>query len=662
MEPDCSLPLRDIARDALRRVVAAMPAGAARDGQADMCAETADVIDAAEQGRLAHLTVAAGTGTGKSLAYLTAAAVSGRQTVVATATKALQDQLLHHDVPALAEGLGRPVTAATLKGRGSYLCRQKADERAGEQAQGVLTAASADAAQETARLLEWAKTTPSGDEADLPFEPSREVWADLTSDSAECPGAAKCPAGHACFAEKAKQRAAKADVVIVNQHLYLLSSRIGMENLPPHSFVVIDEAHELESVASSVFGTSVSPRRFRRLRDNASGHINDSTAANLKHAADTLFETLHEHVDRPFGEHLPPDVSGAAMGASIALMAVENELSQSLNELTGAHLPGIDTEPENGDHDEQRLRRACGEADALNADISFSMNAGAGWASWAEQIGRTRSVAWRTAPADVAGLLHAAIWEHTSAVLTSATVPPSHERSVGVDLAGAHRAIDVGSPFAYRSSLLYVPRRMPRPGSPGWAEALHAEAADLIEAAGGRTLMLCTSWKTVDDAAEHLRVRLPTTPILTQRDHPKPELLRRFSADPAACLIGTLGLWQGVDVPGESLSLVIVARLPFPRPDDPVIAARRALAGDDAFSLVDLPLAATRLAQGAGRLIRNETDRGVVAVLDPRLATAGYRAAILNTMPPFKRTIDKPEVVAALNRIRDRSIPAQAAA
>ena len=669
MDTTTPQPLRDRAAETLRSAVAAMPRGAARGGQAAMCAAAADLIEHADGGEPRHLTVAAGTGTGKSLAYLAAAVAAGRPVVIATATKALQDQLLHHDVPAVAEGLGRPVAAATLKGRGSYLCRQKADELlAARRRDGTITAATPTAADEIDRLLQWAATTGSGDEADLPFAPTREAWAELSTDSSECPGASRCPAGQTCHAERAKQRAAAADVVIVNQHLYLLSSRVGMENLPPHSTVIIDEAHELESAASSVFGVTVNAARFRRLRDNAANHIDKATAETLRTAADALLDALADRVGLPFTERLPPppDVAAAAEAAASVIAAVADDLAIAVRDHADSSLPGLDPDGSGsgslpGGSAEQQLRRASAAADSLHADLRIAADPGPGWASWAEQTGPRSRPQWRIAPADVATLLHEAVWEHTSAVLTSATVPPGHERSVGLDIAGTHTLIDVGSPFDYRSSLLYCPPKMPRPGRPGWNEALRDETAGLVEAAGGRALVLCTSWKTVHDLTDHLRVTLPHLPVLSQNDHPKPELMRRFAAEHAACLVGTLGLWQGVDVPGESLSLTVITRLPFPRPDDPLTEARRALAGDNAFHAVDLPITATRLAQGAGRLIRSETDRGVVAVLDPRLATARYRTVILDAMPPFKRTIDRSHAVAALNEIRDRhSVPAAA--
>jgi ATP-dependent DNA helicase DinG len=260
----------------------------------------------------------------------------------------------------------------------------------------------------------------------------------------------------------------------------------------------------------------------------------------------------------------------------------------------------------------------------------------------------------RMAPLDVSGLLQERLWDQRTAVLTSATLPAQLPTRLGVARAQIHE-LDVGSPFDYEAhALLYCAAHLPDPRNPGYVEALTDELGDLIEAAGGRTLALFTSFRVLDEAAAALQLRFgEDLPILSQRDLPKAKLIERFTSDEATSLFATMGFWQGVDVPGRSLSLVTIDRIPFPRPDEPLLEARRERAGSAAFGLIDLPRAATLLAQGAGRLIRTATDRGVVAVLDPRLAKAGYRWDLVNALPAMRRSKDRDDALRTLESIRD---------
>jgi len=295
--------------------------------------------------------------------------------------------------------------------------------------------------------------------------------------------------------------------------------------------------------------------------------------------------------------------------------------------------------------DRSRRDRVLLAAGHLASDLARLALLGDGEVAWVEDSARAPSL--RVSPIDVGPVLAERLWGQVTAVLTSATVPIGLAERLGMP-SGATDSLDVGSPFDYRThALLYVARSLPDRRSPEAEPAMHDELEVLINAAGGRTLALFTSWRAMRAAVEALGPRL-AVPLLTQSDLPKPALVEAFRSDEAACLFATLGFWQGVDVPGRTLSLVTIDRIPFPRPDDPVLEARRELAGGGAFGTVDLPRAGTLLAQGAGRLIRSSTDRGVVAVLDSRLATARYRTALLERVPPMKRTLERDEVVAFL--------------
>lgn len=667
-----------------------------------MCAAVADTFADPRT----SLVAGAGTGTGKTLAYLVPAVTARRPVIVATATKALQDQILRHDIPMLAAGVGRKVTAVTLKGRGSYLCVQKTKDLRQKASDGSLDGEN-DLPEDTARLLAWEAETDSGDQADLTFEPSAAAWAAVSSGSDECPGQSSCPSGAQCFYERHRETAEKSDVVIVNHHLYLhlVQRTAGLVNGGTHRGeqrrpVVIDEAHELADTAAQVLGTSVARRRFasvaKRLR---SLDIDEDLVKNLNAAADSLFGLLAENAGELLPRPLPYDVRFAASVASISLQRTGKSLHamietarEDLLDFGVGRSESADPTDESDDSDESEVwvdidgpgaQRGSGDSETLPAeiramerlaasvtslagDLRICITAGPETASWAETLpGRDTAgashgnIQWRTAPIDVADTLDELIWRGRASVITSATLPPGYERRIGIEpslpIGRSCRRIDVGSPFDYPHHVLYCPKDLPRPGQPGYDNATHDEMTALIEAAEGRTLALFTSWAALDRAAAHLRDRLPYT-ILTQRDHPKPELFRRFADDPHTCLLGTLGLWQGIDIPGDSLQLVIIARLPFPRPDDPLLNARREAAGKDAFRAVDIPISAVRLAQGAGRLIRTETDQGAVAVLDSRLANARYRKLLLDTLPPFRRTTSRDDITSHLTGLRQPAL------
>jgi len=693
----------DPMREAFAKVTATLPEGGEdRPGQLRM----AEAVDRAIE-KARHLVVQAGTGTGKSLAYLVPAVLSGRRVVVATATKALQDQLAQKDLPALARALDRPVSFAVLKGRSNYLCLQRAAEAAGGGVQQELGAAppadptrpdatvvpdveggagalpGSDDAQNSAALglveqvralLEWVHRTDTGDRAELPFEPSHRAWSMLSVGPRECPGASRCPEGSRCFAERARSRAARADVVVVNAHLYGAHLASGGVVLPPHEVVVFDEAHELEEVMTDSLGVDVSPGRLRALdamsRPLVEGE--DVRSADLTGVAERLRLLLADRIgrrvsverlsaerlsveppERPPGRErsffgLPP--GPFRDGTPVTSQSSDDELADLL-ELAAARLEELRARvlgaggPTESDGSDSRRARALAAAGSLAVDLARFADRGEDDVVWVD--GTPDAPVLTLSPVDVGPLLSASLWGEATAILTSATIPPRVEDRLGLTTAEAGvDHLDVGSPFDFRShSLLYVARHLPDRRRPDSEPALLEELVALIRAAGGRTLALFTSRRATESAARAIATRIPHR-LLVQGELPKRRLLELFSKDETSCLFATLGFWQGVDIPGRSLSLVTVDRLPFGRPDDPLLEARRERAGSEAFELVDLPRAATLLAQGVGRLIRTSADRGVVAVLDPRLATAGYRRVLLDALPPMRRTVQRDEVIA----------------
>ena len=673
---------------ALAKVTRALGSGAEeRPGQAAMAQAVAAAIATRR-----HLAVQAGTGTGKSLAYLVPAVTSGERVVVATATKALQDQLATKDLPAVARGLRRPVSFAVLKGRSNYLCLERAAEVSGgvqqELAADIPDAADAAGpgdragpehgesgrlADQVRRLLAWAGTTGTGDRADLPFEPHPRAWAMLSVGPSECPGAHRCPEGPRCFAEKARARACESEVVVVNTHLYGAHLASGGAVLPEHEVVVFDEAHELEEVMTASLGVDLGPGRLAALHGAARPLLapDDVPGADLGELADRLRAQLAERVGRrvlsggattgpqeaapagpgPRGREpafFEPPRSGRepeAQDADADLRALLELVTARVERLRALVL-ATDAGGDVGG----RRARVLAAAGHLGDDLARLAAPGPDDVAWVD--GNARSPLLRLSPIDVGPALAATLWGSVTAVLTSATLPPRLEERVGMAPGEVDR-VDVGSPFDYCThSLLYVARHLPDRRRPEAEAAIVDELSALIEAAGGRTLALFTSYRAMEAAASALRPRLPY-PLLVQGDLPKGRLLGTFAGDEASCLFATLGFWQGVDVPGRALSLVTLDRLPFGRPDHPLLEARRARAGDAAFALVDLPRAATLLAQGVGRLIRSGSDHGVVAVLDPRLATAGYRKVLLAGLPPMRRTVERADVEAFFARVLD---------
>ncbi len=622
---------------ALDAVTAGLAAAEDRPGQRDMASQVADAI---EQGK--HLVVQAGTGTGKTLAYLVPAITSGKRVVVATATKALQDQLATKDLPFLADQLSKELGVefdwAVLKGRSNYVCLQRLREiNDPTQTQLDLDESSAVVKLEIKRLSEWAGETRTGDQSELDWNPTDAAWRAVTVGSDECPGGDKCPMGQECFAEQARRHAQIADVIVVNTHLYGLNVAANGAILPEHDVVVFDEAHVLEDIMSDTVGVEIAPGRFIAVGAAVRRILEDPQLVG----SITELSTAVRDVLSPFaGQRLPTPIPDS-------IVEVLQDAQLRLTRV-GEQIQKISTTNEDA---KQRALRAQMMITRTMEYLESALGSGEGTVPFVS--GSRDSPRLEIAPLDVGPRLRAGVWEQHTAILTSATIPSSLARRVGLPAVGTDQA-DVGSPFDYETqAMLYCALHLPDPRSDKFRAAVSDELVALISAAGGRTLALFTSWKAMDEAVEAVRPRV-SVPILTQRDLPKPALVKAFAESQETCLFATTGLFQGVDVPGSTLSLVVIDKIPFPRPDDPLLSARRDLLGAAAFSQIDVPRAATLLAQACGRLIRTATDRGVVAVLDPRLGTARYRWDIVKALPPMKRTKDRAEVEAFLRSLHTK--------
>lgn len=643
--------------------------GAERDGQIAMAQAVAHAFDSGE-----HLAVQAGTGTGKSLAYLVPAIAhsleDNRPVVVSTATIALQRQLVDRDLPRLADSLTgslpRRPEFALLKGRGNYLCLNKihngtnAPTEPGDLPQEELFSPVAASAlgRDVARLAEWSSDTETGDRDDLtPGVPDRS-WAQVSVSARECIGVSRCPFGTDCFAERARDRAGNADIVVTN-HALLAIDAIGDANvLPEHDLLVVDEAHELVDRVTGVATAELSATSLGVAQRRAARIVAPELAERLEGAAATFSSALFDA--------RPGRIDVLDEEMSTCLMVLRDAAN-------GART-SIDTAP----NDPKAAAARSEAATALNdvADTAARILSSFVPAIpdrtdvvWVEHIEDSRSGArsvLRVAPLSVAGLLRSSLFGCSTTVLTSATLTIGGSfdamasawglRGAGDDSEVTWRGIDVGSPFDHaRSGILYVAAHLPPPGRDGTGSAEQLdEIASLIAAADGRTLGLFSSMRAAKAAAEIMRERLDT-PVLCQGDDTTSTLVQRFADDEQTSLFGTLSLWQGVDVPGPSLSLVLIDRIPFPRPDDPLLTARqRAVAaqGGNGFMAVAASHAALLLAQGTGRLLRRVDDRGVVAVLDSRMATARYSGFLRASLPPFWTTTDGESVRAALHRLR----------
>lgn len=646
--------------DLLDRAVTAV-GGTRRPGQVQMAEAVARAFDTGE-----HLAVQAGTGTGKSLAYLVPAiawaVADDTCVVVSTATIALQRQLVDRDLPRLVEALAgalpRTPTFALLKGRRNYLCLNKihggpSGEPADPGQEELFNPAAVSAiGRDVQRLTRWASETETGDRDELrPGVPERS-WAQVSVSARECLGATRCPYGVDCFAEKARAEAAEADIVVTNHALLAIDAIAEASVLPEHDFLVIDEAHELTDRVTSVATGELTPGPLGLAARRAARLVEPDLAERLEAAIATFTSAIHDaqpgridFLDAELGTYLTTlRDAAAAVRAAIDPKPAEPQAAAARLETIAALTEITDTAA--------RILASFGPAIPERTDVV--------WLDHEEQRNSAAKPVLRVAPLSVAGLLAAQVFGTATAVLTSATltVGGSFEamaQSWGLADGPAWRGLDVGSPFDHaKSGILYVAAHLPPPGRDGAGSPEHLdEMAGLIEASGGRTLGLFSSMRAARQAAEAMRERL-ATPVLCQGDDGTAALIEQFAADPTTSLFGTLSLWQGVDVPGPSCSLVIIDRIPFPRPDDPLLSARqRAVAarGGNGFMAVAAGHAALLLAQGAGRLLRRAEDRGVVAILDSRMVRAGYGGYLRASLPPFWTTTDPTLVRAALRRL-----------
>ena len=651
-------------RSALDAAVAAI-GGSPRDGQIEMAEAVANALTDRH-----HLMVQAGTGTGKSLAYLIPALVHGRKVLVATATLALQRQLVDRDlpavVPALEKVLGRSITFGIYKGVGNYICLQKmnADE---VDPDGELLLESSYLEKDAKRLIAWAKTPGvSGDRDDAP-EVDRRVWAANSLSGRECVGADACAWGAQCFSAKAKLKAQEADVVVTNHTLLAIEIVDAHPILPECDAVVLDEAHEFMDRTTQAVTEELTAARVQRAAAMARKYLPGKVSDTLTSAGDSFDDAMSDYGEQmksEFGSNGRLDEIPSSLEAPIRRL---KEAATALVQLIAAD-DGIVDPDENAER--ARVRGAVNEI-ATTAGKLLKM--GDEHVLWYEPTFSTLHLA----PLSVSQVLRSNLLTRKPVIATSATLTVGNSfdamaRSIGF-LVGADgdeevgndqidpanvQMLDVGSPFDFANQgVLYLPKHLPEPGREGPSQEALDELGELIDAAGGRTLALFSSWRGVEAADAHLRkvlVDLPISIITQKRGDAVGPLVERFAKDETSILLGTISLWQGVDVPGNSCILVAIDRIPFPRPDEPVMSARSSQAdasGGSGFMQVSVPRAALLLAQGTGRLIRSIEDRGVVAILDSRIVTKRYGSVLLNSMPPLWRTSDGATVRDSLRRL-----------
>ena len=689
--------------------------GAERPGQVKMAEAVARSMDGGE-----HLAVQAGTGTGKSLAYLVPAArhaaALDATVVVSTATIALQSQLIDRDLPRLAEALrpllGRAPTFAILKGRRNYLCKHRLQTGAADDSQDALfdPSPSTEIGRQVTRLREWAEQTETGDRDELVPGVDERAWRQVAVTARECIGSQRCGFGTRCFAEKAREIAARADIVVTNHALLAIDALEDGNVLPEHDVVIIAEAHDLVDRVTSIASAELSAPAVEAAARRCGKQVTDDAAGRLKDAGEGLALML---ADAPAGRI---DVLTEHLAVALA----------ALRDAAGSCAAEIRTSAKNADDEPEQLaarRVALAALDELH-DAADRMLSAFGpdvaarpdvvWLDVPVDPDARRPPTLRVAPLAVGGLLADRLFGQRTVALTSATLlvggsfdplvrqwglpagdaamppaapdaapPPAASETVPSDDVPSetvpsddvppdngeppgyedHEAephpltwsgMDVGSPFDHpRSGILYVARHLPPPGRDGLAPQYLDEICELVTAAGGRTLGLFSSMRAAKQAAAELRERIDF-PLLCQGEDPTSQLIARFADDEATCLFGTLSLWQGVDVPGRSLQLVIIDRIPFPRPDDPLASARQRAVearGGNGFMTVAAAQAGLLLAQGTGRLLRTMSDRGVVAILDPRLVTKRYGGFLRASLPPFWATTDPEVVRAALRRL-----------
>jgi ATP-dependent DNA helicase DinG len=641
--------------------------GVQRPGQVEMVHAVADAI-----ARREHLLVQAGTGTGKSLAYLIPAVVhafnTGRPTVVATATLTLQAQIVDFDMPRLAKAiapiLGRQPTYALVKGRRNYLCKHKisggfpAEDEGSLLSLGAVDPNASWLGAEVVRLRSWAEETRSGDRDELLPGVSERAWRQVSVAAHECLGG-KCPMVGECFVEQARAGAHDVDVVVTNHAFMAIDSFEGRQMLPEHDLLIVDEGHDLVDRVTSTITDELTVPMIAGAAKRA-GRL--APTEQVTDASEFLGAIVDE---MPEGR-----LNGIPDSLALALSRVRDSARVVQTELKPAS-------PEDNDGARQVARAAIDEIFENAERILEERELDVAWVSKDPRRGSVLKVA----PMSVAMLMRDKIFGDRTVIMTSATLElggtfDAVAGTLGLRGEGAPtwRGLDVGSPFDYpRQAIAYVAKHLPAPGRDGMAAETLDEIEELVRAAGGRTLGLFSSMRAAVAATEAMRERFGRTTggtesdagngsgtgtqaveFICQGEDQTSTLVRQFAREPRTCLFGTLSLWQGVDVPGSSCQLVIIDRIPFPRPDDPLSSARsQAIArmGGNGFMAVSATHAALRLAQGAGRLVRRGDDRGVVAILDSRMMTARYAGFLQKSLPPFWPTIDTAMVLAALKRL-----------
>ncbi|MEM5428389.1 ATP-dependent DNA helicase [Cupriavidus oxalaticus] len=634
--------------------------------------------------------VEAGTGTGKTYAYLVPAMLWGGKVILSTGTKNLQDQLFLRDIPTVRHALNVPVSVALLKGRANYVCHYHL-----ERAQAAGRLASRQDAAWLRDIGRFVKETKTGDKAELAAVPENApVWQMVTSTRDNCLGS-ECPFYKDCFVMRARKEAQQADVVVVNHHLFFADVVLrdtGMaELLPAANTVIFDEAHQLPETATLFFGETLSTSQLLEL-------ARDTVAEGLSHARDAVdwvalgapLERAARDLRLAFGK----DNARLALGqieADRRIAEPFNETLDALDEALSAFVEMLESQAERAESLQQCHRRALELAERLAAwrsdvvaapvpaapagegsDGGAAAPTPAETVRWVEVFSHT--VQLHRTPLSIAPIFsrqrggQPRAWVFTSATLSVKGNFTHYAAQLGLD---KDRSLTLPSPFDYaKQGLLYVPRDMPAPQSPQFTDAVVQAALPLIEAAGGRTFLLCTTLRAVQRASDLLydafAERGLNLPLLVQGQASRTELLDRFRELGNAVLVGSQSFWEGVDVRGEALSLVIIDKLPFAPPDDPVLAARMEVLqkkGLSPFAVHQLPHAVITLKQGAGRLIRSESDRGVLAIFDTRLVEKPYGRQIWQSLPPFTRTREAATVVRFLESLRGegKAAPAEEA-
>jgi len=661
-------------RSALDAAVTAI-GGSPRDGQIEMAEAVANALSDRH-----HLLVQAGTGTGKSLAYLVPALVHGKKVLVATATLALQRQLVERDLPkikaALDKELKRDISFAIYKGVGNYICLQKMNNAPNDpEAQAVLEVSTLEG--DAKRLRAWAQSpNATGDRDDAP-DVDRRVWSANSVSGRECMGADECPSGSKCFAALAKAKAQTADIVVTNHTLLAIEIVDSHPILPERDAIVLDEAHEFMDRTTQAVTEEITAARVSRAANMARKHMPGKAGEALFKASEKFAKAIGEYADDLKAD---PTRAGRLDKLPATLEAPLRAVKEGVAAVTALISADAQIIDPNSMAERARVKGALNE---ISQTATKLLKPGHTHVLWFEPTYSTLYLA----PLAVSDVLRGNLLTQTPVIATSATLTVGKSfdaiaKNIGFVIGGKNEAedeveedednlkkkgsmdpanlqiLDVGSPFDFANQgMLYLPKDLPEPGRDGPSKEALTELGELIQAAGGRTLALFSSWRGVEAADEHLRDVLAELklPIITQRrgDSVGP-LVDKFAKDEKSILLGTISLWQGIDVPGRTCTLVAIDRIPFPRPDEPVLSARAAeadAAGGSGFMQISLPRAALLLAQGTGRLIRSLDDRGVVAILDSRIVNKRYGSILLNSMPPFWRTSDGAVIKEALRRL-----------